>query len=178
MIRARGNPDRRADNASAVTTGAQRQATKAGIGFAAMHNAFAAVDDSAGLQAIWTVWDRAEIQALLDKWLALLPNPFSEADRESRLPIATLNPAGRVLADPTTRHTDQWPGVFSTGHPQQPRCRSAGPSQPDLRPQGCCAAAGTSHRAVSARPSHLVTRWLGALWGGLQALAVPQDVRP
>ena len=58
MIRARGNPDRRADNASAVTTGAQRQATKAGIGFAAMHNAFAAVDDSAGLQAIWTVWDR------------------------------------------------------------------------------------------------------------------------
>jgi hypothetical protein len=89
MIRARGNPDRRADNASTVTTGAQRQATKAGIGFAAMDNAFAAVDDPTGLQAICDRLGPAEIQALLDKWLALLPNPFSDADRESRLPIST-----------------------------------------------------------------------------------------
>jgi len=40
-----------------------------------MDNLFAAVDDSAALQAIWTVWGPAAIQALRDKWLVLLPEP-------------------------------------------------------------------------------------------------------
>jgi len=59
---------------------AQRQATKAGIGFVPMDNAFAAVDDPAALQAICDGLGPAQIQALLHKWLAILPNPFTEAD--------------------------------------------------------------------------------------------------
>jgi hypothetical protein len=59
---------------------AQRQAAKAGIIFTAMDNAFAAVDDPAALQAICDSLGPAQIQALADKWLAILPNPFTERD--------------------------------------------------------------------------------------------------
>jgi hypothetical protein len=62
---------------------AQRQAAKAGIGFTAMDNAFAAVDDPAAVQAICDRLGPAQIQALLDKWLAILPNPFTDADRDA-----------------------------------------------------------------------------------------------
>jgi hypothetical protein len=60
---------------------AKRQATKAGIGHQAMDNAFAAVDDVAAVQAICDGLRPAQIDALLRKWLARLPHPFSPADR-------------------------------------------------------------------------------------------------
>jgi hypothetical protein len=59
---------------------AKRQATKAGIGFEALDNGFAAVDDVARLQAICDSLDPVHIDALLRKWLRILPNPFSDAD--------------------------------------------------------------------------------------------------
>ena len=62
---------------------AQRQATKAGIEFEAMDNAFAAVDDPAALQAICDRLGPVQIQALLDKWLAILPDPFTDTDRDA-----------------------------------------------------------------------------------------------
>jgi hypothetical protein len=62
---------------------AQCQAAKAGIGFTAMDNAFADVDDPAGLQKICDRLGPVQIQALLDKWLAILPSPFTEADTEA-----------------------------------------------------------------------------------------------
>jgi hypothetical protein len=60
---------------------AQRQAGKAGIGFTAMDNAFAAVDDVATVQAICDALGPAQIYALLEKWLVRLPNPFTATDR-------------------------------------------------------------------------------------------------
>ena len=60
---------------------AQRQAAKAGVGFTAMDNAFAAVDDVATVQQICDGWGPAQIDALLDKWLGRLPDPFSADDR-------------------------------------------------------------------------------------------------
>lgn len=60
---------------------AKRQAERAGIGFEALDNGFAAVDDVAGLQAICDGLGPDEIDALLRKWLARLPHPFSAADR-------------------------------------------------------------------------------------------------
>jgi hypothetical protein len=62
---------------------AQCQAAKAGIGFTAMDNAFAAVDDPARLQEICDRLGPVQIQALLDKWLAILPNPFTQADTDA-----------------------------------------------------------------------------------------------
>ena len=59
---------------------AKRQAAKAGIGFEALDNGFAAVDDVAGLQAICDSLGPAQIDALLRKWLAILPTPFTDED--------------------------------------------------------------------------------------------------
>jgi hypothetical protein len=63
---------------------AKRQATREGIGYTALDNGFAALDDPGDgerLQAICARLGPEQIQALLDKWLAILPNPFSDADR-------------------------------------------------------------------------------------------------
>ena len=60
--------------------GAKRQAAKAGIGFEALDNGFAAVDDVAAVQAICDNLGPAQIDALLRKWLAILPNPFTDED--------------------------------------------------------------------------------------------------
>jgi hypothetical protein len=60
---------------------AKRQAAKAGIGFTALDNGFAAVDDAAALQTICDQLGPDKIDALLRKWLAILPHPFSPADR-------------------------------------------------------------------------------------------------
>jgi hypothetical protein len=60
---------------------AKRQAAKAGIGFTALDNAFAAVDDVETVQAICAGLGPPQIDALLRKWLARLPHPFTAADR-------------------------------------------------------------------------------------------------
>ena len=60
---------------------AQRQAAKAGLGFEAMDNAFASVEDVPALQEICDTLGPEQIDALLRKWLGILPHPFSPADR-------------------------------------------------------------------------------------------------
>jgi hypothetical protein len=59
---------------------AKRQATKAGIGFTAMDNAFAAVDDVAAVQNICDSLTGEKIEALARKWLARLPSAFTDED--------------------------------------------------------------------------------------------------
>ena len=63
---------------------AKRLAAKAGIGFTALDNGFATVDDVAAVQAICDELGPDEIDALLRKWLAILPHPFTAADRDRR----------------------------------------------------------------------------------------------
>jgi hypothetical protein len=60
---------------------AQQQATRAGIGFQPLDNGFAVVSDPAALQRICDQLGPDQIDALLRKWLARLPHPFSPADR-------------------------------------------------------------------------------------------------
>src|SRR6476619_5890802 len=60
---------------------AKRQAAKAGIAFEALDNGFAAVEDPVALQAICDRLGPEQIDALLRKWLARLPHPFTQADR-------------------------------------------------------------------------------------------------
>jgi hypothetical protein len=60
---------------------AQRQAARAGIGFTDLDNGFAAVEDPAALQRICDGLGPEQIDGLLRKWLAILPHPFSPADR-------------------------------------------------------------------------------------------------
>jgi hypothetical protein len=60
---------------------AKRQAAKAGIEFEALDNGFAAVEDPVAVQAICDRLSPAKIDRLLRKWLAILPHPFTRADR-------------------------------------------------------------------------------------------------
>ena len=60
---------------------AKRQAAKAGLGYTALDNGFATAEDPAALQAICDQLGPAQVDGLLRKWLALLPHPFSPADR-------------------------------------------------------------------------------------------------
>lgn len=63
---------------------AKRQATKAGIGFTALDNGFAAFDNPADVTAVQEICDgltEDKIDALLRKWLSRLPHPYSQADR-------------------------------------------------------------------------------------------------
>ena len=60
---------------------AKRQAAKAGIGFTALDDGFADCEDPARLQKICNRLSAAKIDALLRKWLALLPHSFTRADR-------------------------------------------------------------------------------------------------
>jgi len=62
---------------------AQRQAAKAGICFTAMDNAFAAVEDPEAVQQICDALGPAQIYALVEKWLKLLPEPLTDAARDA-----------------------------------------------------------------------------------------------
>ncbi|MGH3444466.1 MAG: hypothetical protein ACRDPB_03740 [Nocardioidaceae bacterium] len=63
---------------------AKRQAAHAGIGFTALDNAFAAFDDPGDVEAVQVMCAGLgpdQIDALLRKWLARIPHPYSVADR-------------------------------------------------------------------------------------------------
>ena len=62
---------------------AKRQAVKAGIGFTALDNGFAACDDPAAVQAICDGLSAEKIDALLRKWLRILPHPFTGTDQDT-----------------------------------------------------------------------------------------------
>jgi hypothetical protein len=62
---------------------AKCQVAKAGIAFTPLDNGFSGCADPAALQAICDAFGREQIEALLGKWLALLPHPFSPEDREA-----------------------------------------------------------------------------------------------
>src|SRR5215212_1192545 len=62
---------------------AKRQAAKAGIGFEPLDNGFASFDDPADVARVQEICDSLgpeHIDALLRKWLAILPNPFTPED--------------------------------------------------------------------------------------------------
>jgi len=62
---------------------AKRQADQAGIGYTALDNGFAAVDDVAAIQAICDRFGPTQVDALLRKWLTLLPCPYDLDDDQA-----------------------------------------------------------------------------------------------
>ena len=59
---------------------AKRQAAKAGIGYEPLDNGFASCDDVPAVQAICDRLGPEHIDALLRKWLRILPHPFAPED--------------------------------------------------------------------------------------------------
>ena len=62
---------------------AKRQLAQKGIGFEALDNGVLRCDDPKRLQAICDGLSAEKIEALVRKWLRLLPHPFSAADRKA-----------------------------------------------------------------------------------------------
>ena len=113
---------------------AKRQAAKAGIGFEALDNGFAAVDDVAAVQAICDSLGPEQIDALLRKWLRDPAQPVHRRRRGRRLPLRAVDPAGGVLADPDAGPPGVRADLLRAGAARQPRHRPPRPGRPDLRP--------------------------------------------
>jgi hypothetical protein len=60
---------------------AKRQATAAGIGWTPLANGFATCDDPAGLQRICDRFGPGDVQGFFDRWIDVIPTPFTPADR-------------------------------------------------------------------------------------------------
>jgi hypothetical protein len=60
---------------------AKRQVVQAGIGYTELANGFAACDEPEALQAICDRLGPADIEAFFDRWMAVIPSPFTPADR-------------------------------------------------------------------------------------------------
>jgi hypothetical protein len=61
----------------------KRQATRAGLGFTALSNGFAACDDPAALQAICDRLAAGTIHVFTQRWLHRLPLPFGPKDHDA-----------------------------------------------------------------------------------------------
>ena len=113
---------------------AKRQAEKKGIVFTALDNGFATVEDPARMQALCDELGPAQIQALLDKWLAVLPGAFTDTDRDAgyRYELSILQAEfslTQMLDRPVSGRV-----FFEHARPQQPRRWPPGPGWPGLRP--------------------------------------------
>jgi hypothetical protein len=62
---------------------AKRQAARAGIDFSELANGFASCGDAAALQAICDRFGPADVQGFFDRWTAVIPTPFTDADTEA-----------------------------------------------------------------------------------------------
>ncbi len=60
---------------------AKRQAGREGVEFAALANGFASCDDPPALQAICDRFGSGDVQGFFDRWTAVIPTPFTDADR-------------------------------------------------------------------------------------------------
>jgi hypothetical protein len=113
---------------------AKRQAGKAGIGFSALDNGFATCEDPVALQAVCDRLGPPQIQALLDKWLTILPVAFTDADRAAgyRYECSILQAEfslTQVLDRPVSGRV-----FFEQVIRDNTSTRAARPGQPDLRP--------------------------------------------
>ena len=59
----------------------QTPGTRAGLGFTALANGFATCPDPARLQRVCDLLGPADLQGCFDRWIAVIPTPFSAADR-------------------------------------------------------------------------------------------------
>jgi hypothetical protein len=60
---------------------AKRRAAREGIDFRALDNGFGACDDADALAAICASLGHADVQAFFARWIAVLPSPFTAAER-------------------------------------------------------------------------------------------------
>ena len=128
---------------------AKRQAAKTGIGFEALDNGFAAVDDVDRLQAICDRLGPEQIDALLRKWLRVLPTPFTNDDEAAGYryelsilqaefsltqmldaPVSGGSSSSRSSATTSTSTARPRRADLRPPHPARPQTHQGGPAVP------------------------------------------------
>ncbi len=98
---------------------AQRQPTKAWIGFTALapgSNSFASGADPAALQAICDRLGPGTITVFAERWWAQLPLPLTAADRAAGYWLDLSMRQVRSLACTADRRPEQWQGNSGNAH--------------------------------------------------------------
>jgi len=62
---------------------AKRQAARKKIGFSALSNGFASCERPEALQAICDRFGPADVQGFFDRWISVIPTPFTKADKKA-----------------------------------------------------------------------------------------------
>ena len=125
----------------------KRQLAKEGIAFEALDNGILSCANPKRLQQLCDGLSAAKIDALLRKWLARLPHPFTAPGSQGRLPLRRVDPASRVLADPGSGSAADRPHLLRGSHPREPGPRPTRSGATDLRP----ARDASARRAAFAR---------------------------
>src|SRR6266851_1893148 len=121
---------------------AKAMASRAEIGFTALDNGFAAVDDVAAVQAICDSFDEKVIWDLAAKWMAILPCPFTAEDTAAGYPPCISTTSIRRSSSTTRkakrsgrrpRSMTRATSASASGSITCPRC-----GQPASRPPGVC----------------------------------------
>ena len=111
---------------------AKQQLAQKGIGFEALDNGVLSCDDPKRLQAICDGLSAEKIDALLRKWLRLLPHPYERQGPQGGLPVPDFHSPGGVLADSGSGPAGHRPRLLRGSDPRKPGYRPAEPSAVDL----------------------------------------------
>ena len=112
---------------------AKRQLAQQGIAFEALDNGILNCADPRRLQKICEGLSAAKIDALLRKWLRLLPHPFTGADRKAGYCYDISILQAGVLDHPGARPPSARPLVLRAGDPREPRSGSPPGGAADLQ---------------------------------------------
>ena len=74
-----------------------------GIGYTALANGFATCDHPDELQAICDRFGPGDVQAFFDRWIDLIPTPFTARRPGRRLLVGTVDASGRGVPHPGVR---------------------------------------------------------------------------
>jgi hypothetical protein len=130
---------------------AKRQATKAGIGFTELSNGFAACDDPAALQAICDRLGAGTIGVFVERWLARLPLPLGETDRDRGYWWETSMRQVETSPHHRLRRAPPRPRLLRSTHRRQPRPRPSPQRRNHLPPTDTPDTIGTFRTAIDRR---------------------------
>ena len=101
----------------------QAPGRRQGIDFTELANGFASCADPAALQAICDRFGPADIEGFFDRWTAVIPTPFTDADREAGYFWELSMRQVEVSPHPRLRRPPPGPGLLRVPRRRQHRHR-------------------------------------------------------
>ena len=114
---------------------AKRQADHAGIGYTALANGFATCDHPDGLQAICDRFGPADVQGFFDRWIDVIPTPFTADGPGRRLLVGTVDAPSRGVTHAGVRRPPPGPRLLRSVRHRQHRRRPPRRGRRRVRPR-------------------------------------------